>query len=120
MKKILSALLIAVLTVAAVLTLTACKPSGKYATAEVAGIQSIYEFSGNKWTLTVTNPITADVVTNGTFKMVKEDDVEYIEFTLLDKDGEKVGEPEKAKYAEGKDDDGNKYITIGAFKFFKK
>ena len=115
MKKILSTVLALALVLCMVLSLASCSKMlmGKY-TCSVLGVETSYEFSGNKVTKT-TGLGSSKITTEGTYEIKTADDGSMtITFTW----GEGEAETDVA-FSEG-EENGVKYIKIGIVKFTKE
>ena len=116
MKKVVSVLAIAMITVMLCMSLTACGAiSGTYGDASgVAGVE--YKFSGNN--VEVTFGIAGFTKTSkGTYKVEKTSDGSKITFTFEDSDASKY--QGTYSFNSGKDDKGE-YIVIGGGTYYKK
>ena len=114
MKRIISALLVCVLLVGAMLTLASCGTmlSGKYE-LDVALAEVVYDFSMNKVSVTVSPIIGDDYVVEGTYKIAENSEGETeITFTFEKED-------DNAKSGTFSFSKGDDYIKIGGLKYEK-
>ena len=114
MKRIISALLVCVLLVGAMLSLASCGTmlSGKYE-LDAALVEVVYEFALNKVTVTVSPIVGDDYVVEGTYK-IGENDKGESEITLTFAE-----EDDNAKSGTFSFSKGDDYIKIGGVKYEK-
>lgn len=120
MKKIISVLLLCVLLVGSVFTLASCGKmlSGSYK-AEALGVSTEYTFKGSKVTITY-GALGFEKSVEGKYKIGENDEGKtVITFTFENENDETEKYSGEYTFAEGKNENGVKYIKIGLVTYNK-